>query len=280
MGKITQRFSVSDVISMIIVMCLALVCLFPFYWALISSLKTELAIFSIPPEWWPKAPSITAYTNLIARTSLITWTTNSFIVAITTVALICLFATMSGYAFAHIPFTGKKLLFITVVATMLLPKYVMLVPLYKLIEKLGWFNTYHGMIIPEVASALPFSIFLIRQFMSGIPKEIFESATIDGCNRPQSFILVAVPLSKPAIASLSILMFVRAWNDYMWQLIVVSKDFMRTLPLGLASLQTENTKIFSQVMAGAIVSAIPLLIVFIAFQKFFIRGLASGAVKE
>lgn len=275
----SKKWSLMRFISSIMVLVAAFLCIFPFYWAATSSFKTENAVYQIPPQWWPEAPTMDAYQNLLNRTNLGQWTANSFIVSITTAVLICGLACLAGYAFAHIDFKGKNMVFGIIIATMLLPKYVMLVPLYKLIDLLGWFNTYQGLIIPEVASALPFGIFLMRQFMKGIPKEIFESARIDGCGQLRIFAKMAVPLSKPAIASLGILMFVRSWNDYMWQVIVISKDSMRTLPLGLASLQSETVKIYSQILAGAMISAVPLIIVFILFQKYFVRGVSSGAVK-
>lgn len=278
-AKLKSQLTPSNIVGNIVVWVSAFLCLFPFYWALTSSFKTERAVFSIPPQWIPEEPTIEAYVNLYRRTNLGQWTFNSFFVSIMTVLLICVFACMAGYAFAHIPFKGKKLVFSVCIAMMLLPKYVMLIPLYRLVDALGWMDTYQGLIIPEVASALPFGIFMVRQFMIGIPKEIFESARIDGCGQIRIFASMALPLSKPAIASLGILMFVRSWNDYMWQLIVVSSDSMRTLPLGLASLQSETVKIYSQILAGAMVSAVPLILVFILFQKHFVRGVANGAVK-
>lgn len=277
MGR--QVFFLSRVVSFLLILVLTILTFFPFYWALVSSLKTELNIFKIPPEWIPLDPTLSNYVNLLQRTKTVAWTTNSFIVSLSAVILTCALSAVSGYAFAHIAFSGKSLIFGCIIATMLLPKYVMLVPLFKLMLKLDWFDTYQGMVIPEVAGALPLGIFLIRQFMSTQPKEIFESATIDGCNEGHLLVLIAIPLAKPAIASLGILIFVRSWNDYMWHLIVISKDVMKTLPLGLASLQTENVTLYGQILSGAMIAALPLILVFILFQKYFVRGLSSGAVK-
>lgn len=278
--KIKDSLKPSSVIGNLIVWISAFLCLFPFYWALSSSFKTERDVFATPPQWWPTAPTLSAYTHLLKRTHLTQWTFNSVLVSTITVVLIVALSCLAGYAFAHIPFKGKKVLFGLCIAMMLLPKYVMLIPLYKLMVKLKWMDTYQGLIIPEVANALPFGIFMVRQFMTGIPKEIFESARIDGCGQMRIFCRMAVPLSKPIIASLGILMFVRSWNDYMWQLIVVSSDSMRTLPLGLASLQQETVKMYAQILAGAMISAAPLILIFALFQKHFVRGIANGAVKE
>ncbi len=266
-------------LSCILLVILVILTLFPFYWAVVSSLKTELDIFKMPPDWIALNPTFTNYVDLFQKTKTITWAMNSFAVSLSVVVITCILSTFAGYAFARISFTGKAFVFGLIIATMLLPKYVMMVPLFKLMINLRWFNTYQGLIIPDVTGALPLGIFLIRQFMASQPKEIFESATIDGCGDSRLLAFIAVPLAKSAIASLAILVFVRSWNDYMWQLIVISKDAMKTLPLGLASLQTENVSLYGQILSGSVVTAFPLIAIFIMFQKYFVRGLSSGAVK-
>lgn len=276
---IHSRPTITKLFSTLLLLVLVILCFFPFYWALVSSLKNEQAIFQAPPQWIPLKPSLVNYNDLLQKTKTLRWTINSFIVSLLCVALVCFLSSLAGYAFSKIDFKAKKVFFGVIITTMLLPKYVMLVPLFQLVSALQWFNTYQGMIIPEVASALPFGIFLIRQFIATQPHEVFESATIDGCNEIRLYANIAVPLAKPAIASLAILIFVRSWNDYMWQLIVVSKDTMKTLPLGLASLQTENVTLYGEILAAAMIAAFPLILVFIFFQRYFVSGLSSGAVK-
>ena len=268
-----------DVFGTIVLVMFAILCMFPFYWALKCSFETETDMFAAIPNWFPKNITIFNYTEVFRKSNILKWGTNSFIVATFSTILVCLFACFAGYALAKIRFKGSSLIFGAIVATMMVPKYSILVPLFQILRELKWFNTYQGMIIPEVANQLPFGIFLIRQFCMSIPSEIFESARIDGCGEIKLFSKIALPMIKPAIASLAIFTFVKAWNDYMWQLIVVSKEEMMTLPVGLATLQTDVIKIYGEILAGAMISAVPLVLIFIVFQKHFVKGISAGAVK-
>lgn len=257
----------------------AVICAFPFYWAVNSSFKTEGDMFLKDPQWYPHNPTLMNFRDMFAKTNFPQWGLNSIIVGVTTTVLVCILAGFAGYALSKIRFPGSTVIFGAIVATMMLPKYSMLIPLYTIMKKLGWFNTYYGLIVPEIAFQLPFGIFMIRQFCMGIPDDLYEAATLDGANELQLFFKITVPLLKPAIASLTILTFVRVWNDYMWQLLVSTKRDMMTVPVGLASIQTEIVQIYGQTLAGAIVSALPLIVVFIAFQKYFVKGISAGAVK-
>lgn len=258
---------------------LALIWMFPFYWALACSLKTEQSMFKVPPEWIPLEPNLNNYIELINKTKTALWSFNSLFVSVSTMVLVCLLGCLAGYAFAKIRFKGREFIFYLMMSTMMLPKYVLLVPLFRFMKSLNWFDTYSGLIIPEAASALPFGVFLMRQFIRSIPSELMESARIDGCTELGIFARIVVPLTKPALAALSIFTFVRSWNDYMWQLIATKSSEMKTLPLGIAGLQQENVTLYGHILAGAMLSALPLIIVFIVFQQYFTRGLTLGAVK-
>lgn len=263
-------------VRLFLLLC-AVVWLFPFYWGITGSLKTEQAWFAIPPQLFPHDMTFHNYTELFAKTKMARWFLNSLIVSLGTMTLVCAFSCMAGYAFAKLEFRGRNAIFYFMISMMMLPKYVLLVPLFRLIRDLGWFDTYMGLIVPE--AAVPFGIFLIRQFMTGIPKELMESARLDGCNEWSAFWRIIIPLSAPAIAALAIFEFVKSWNDYVWQLIVISSDVMKTMPLGVAGLQQENMVQYGKMLAGATLSALPMIVVFIAFQKFFTRGITVGAVK-
>lgn len=257
----------------------AVTCAFPFYWAINSAFKTEGDMFLKEPQWYPHSPTLVNFQEMFAKTDFARWGVNSFVVGITATAFVCIFACLAGYALSKIRFPGATPLFAVVVATMMLPKYSMLIPLYSIMKKLGWFNTYYGLIVPEIAFQLPFGIFMIRQFCMSIPDDLYEAATLDGANELQLFSRITLPMLKPAVGSLTILTFVRIWNDYMWQLLVSTKREMMTVPVGLASLQTETVKHYGQILAGSLVSAIPLIVIFILFQKSFVKGIGSGAVK-
>lgn len=263
-------------VRLFLLLC-AVIWLFPFYWGITGSLKTEQAWFAIPPQLFPHDMTFHNYTELFAKTKMARWFLNSLIVSLGTMTLVCAFSCMAGYAFAKLEFRGRNAIFYFMISMMMLPKYVLLVPLFRLIRDLGWFDTYMGLIVPE--AAVPFGIFLIRQFMTGIPKELMESARLDGCNEWSAFWRIIIPLSAPAIAALAIFEFVKSWNDYVWQLIVISSDVMKTMPLGVAGLQQENMVQYGKMLAGATLSALPMIVVFIAFQKFFTRGITVGAVK-
>lgn len=268
-----------NIVGTIVLIVFAFICMFPFYWALKCSLETETDMFAAVPKWFPTKATLFNYQEVFRKSQFASWAKNSFIVSASTTILVCLCASLAGYALAKIDFKGANIVFGIIVATMMLPKYSILVPLFQVMKKLKWFNTFKGMIIPEVANQLPFGIFLIRQFAKAIPGEVFESARIDGCSEVQTFCHIAAPMLKPALASLAIFTFVKAWNDYMWQLIVVTKNNMFTLPVGLATLQTDVVKIYGEILAGAMLSAVPLVVIFIIFQKYFIKGISAGAVK-
>jgi multiple sugar transport system permease protein len=256
---------------------LAAVWIFPFYWAVINSFKTEQAMFALPPQLWPVNPTLMNYWELFRKTHSLVWTTNSFTVSIITMASVCLISGLAGYAFAKLRFRGRDLIFYIMISAMMLPKYVLLVPLFRLMKSLNWFDTYAGLIVPELA--VPFGVFMMRQFIKSIPDELIEAAKVDGCNQLVIFAYIITPLLKPALAALAIFTFVRSWNDYMWQLIVTKSELMKTLPLGIAGLKQENMVQYGQVMAGAMLSALPMIIIFILFQKYFTKGLTLGAVK-
>jgi multiple sugar transport system permease protein len=279
MMKLSNRaaFSPARLPGNIFLIVCAVLWLFPFYWGITNSFKTEQAMFAMPPEWLPLDWSLRNYEELFRRTSVMRWTLNSVIVSLSTMLLVCLFSSMAGYAFAKIRFVGRNAIFYFMICLMMLPKYVLMVPLFRLMLDFDWFDTYAGLIIPEVA--VPFGVFMMRQFMVSIPSELIESARLDGCNEFSVYWRILIPLTTPALAALAIFEFVKSWNDYVWQLIIIKSDAMRTLPLGVATLQSENVVQYGPLMAGATLSALPMILIFVVFQKYFTRGITLGAVK-
>ncbi len=234
-------------------------------------------MFASPPQFFSFHLIFDNYIELYQRTMLVRWFFNSFYISLSTTLLVVVFSSMAGYAFSKLRFPGRDAIFFFMIAMMMLPKYVLLVPLFRLMNNLGWYNTYAGLIIPEVA--VPFGIFLMRQFMQSIPKEMLEAARMDGCNEFSIFVRIVVPLVSAPIASLAIFEFVKSWNDYVWQLIMTKSESMKTLPLGVSGLQLEAMPAYGNMMAGAVLSALPMIVLFIAFQKYFTRGITLGAVK-
>jgi multiple sugar transport system permease protein len=184
---------------------------------------------------------------------------------------------MGGYALAKKKFPGRQLLFWCFIIAMALPKQVVMIPLFTILAKLNWINSYKALILPAVA--WPFGVFLMKQFSQGVPGELLEAAKIDGCSELRIFWSIVVPLVKPGIGALAIFTFISSWNDYFMQLILIRSKTMVTLPLGVALLQSEFTTNYGSIMAGATLASLPMIIIFIAFQKYFTQGITMGAVK-
>ena len=234
---------------------------------------------AVPPEWFPANPTLENYRKLLfGSTPTFRWFLNSLIVAGWVAFLAVLASVMAGYAFGKKEFPGKTVLFWLLIITMMLPRQISLIPLYIVMRDLGWFNTYQGLIVPYIA--YPFGIFLFKQFMQGIPNDLLDAARIDGAGEIGTFRYVIVPLSKPAIGALAIFAFVGAWNNYIWQLLVITRRSMLTLPVGVSKLTaTLGHYDLGMAMAGATFAFIPMLIIFLIFQDYFVKGLTVGAVK-
>ncbi len=266
-------------VGVLAVLCLALASLMPLYWMITGSFKLQSNAMAVPPEWFPKNPTLDNYRKLLfASTPTLRWLLNSVVVACGVAFLAVMTSLLAGYAFGKKNFPGKTVLFWLLIITMMMPRQISLIPLYILMQRLGWFNTYQGMIAPYLA--YPFGIFLIRQFMQGIPNDLIDAARIDGASELGIFWYVIVPLSKPAIGALAIFAFMAGWNDYIWQLLMITKRTMLTLPVGVSKLtSTLGQYDLGLAMAGATFAFVPMLFVFLVFQDFFVKGITVGAVK-
>jgi multiple sugar transport system permease protein len=271
-------------VMVVLLSVVALLYLFPLYWMFTGSLKLQKGFIHIPPEWFPASPSLGNWTNLFSIKTIRPWRwlENSLVVAISTVLLSVSLSALTGYVFAKKQFIGSRSLFFLILATMMLPSQVTMIPLYLMVRKVHLYNTYAGMIIPMIAS--PFGVFLMRQFMQSIPNELIDAAKIDGASELGVFLRVVVPLAGPALSALSIFTFFNAWNNFMWQLLMASDNRMMTLPVGVAYLSQVplgDKVLIDQglLMAGGTFGAIPMIIFFILFQRYFVKGIMLGAVK-
>ncbi|CAM3166520.1 carbohydrate ABC transporter permease [Streptobacillus ratti] len=266
------------VISIIILVIFALFFIFPFYWILTGSFKIQDVAISIPPQWIPVSPTLENYKQLLVDNTA-RWFFNSVFISSMTTILVCVTATLAGYALAKKDFPGVNVLFIVFVAAMALPKQVILIPLLKFITELGWIDTYQALILPAVG--WPFGVFLMKQFSHSVPNELLESAKIDGCGEFRTFISIVLPIVKPGIGALAIFTFIASWNDYFSQLIFTNSELMKTLPLGVASMaqMAEFSLNYGLLMAGAALASMPMIIVFLMFQSYFTQGVTMGAVK-
>lgn len=249
----------------------------PFYWMVISSFKPQGEIFTATLQLVPSQPTLEHYRSLVARTGFIRWTFNSIVFALGTTALSLIFSSLAGFAFAKYEFRGKRVLFAIVLASVSIPQFVTIIPVYGLMVKLGLTNTYWGLILPFSVNALV--IFLMRQYIMGIPSELLDAARIDGSSEFGIFHRVIVPVIRPAMGAAGIFVFLNTWNQYLWPLIMVQSNDMMVAPVGLATLSTLYVIEYGQIMAGATLSTLPILALFVLLQKQFVAGLTSGALK-
>lgn len=264
-------------INMIIILfCLGSV--FPIYWLLTGSIKIQEDVMKIPPDWIPARISFSNYVSIFTENPAWTWIYNSFAAALAGTLGIIIISSATGYALSKLEFVGKNIIFMFVIAALVLPKEVYLLPLYQEMIAFQWRGKLRSLILPDLA--MPFGVFLMKQFYDTIPDELREAAEIDGCGSVRFFFEFGIPLSKPGIGALGILAFIRMWNSYLWQYTMATDETTYTLPVGIARMM-DNPDIvdYGLKFAGAAVATIPLLIIFIFFQRYFTSGITSGAIK-
>jgi multiple sugar transport system permease protein len=255
----------------------ALLTLTPFIWMLSASFMADGHASVFPPRFWPDRFTLEQYSNLFTRLNVTVNFINSLSLA-TIVTLISLFFnSMAGYAFAKYRFKGKDRLFKILLSSMIIPAQVTMLPLFIMLKYMGVLNTYMAIIIPGMANI--FGIFLIRQYVLSIPDSLIEAARIDGASEFQIYLIVILPLAKPILITLAIFTFLGTWNDFLWPLIALTDNSMFTLPVALANLMGEHTKDPELMMAGSVLTILPVIILFLALQKYYIRGIMAGSVK-
>lgn len=272
-GDEVQRFMIHFLLGIGLVLTLA-----PFAWMLSTSLKPGAGIFTYPPQWIPKEPTLEWYRQLFRDVDFFLHFKNSLIVAVTTTILNLFFCSLAGFAFAKLRFAGRDKIFGLLIATLMIPGQITMIPVFLLLKQIGLLNNYWGLILP--ASVTTFGIFLIRQFMMTIPDDLIEAARIDGCSEFRVYWNVVLPLCKPVLATLGIFTFMGSWNDFLWPLIVMIGEEKYTLPVALANLSGQYGTQFGLLMAGAMVVVVPVIVVFIFAQKYVIQGIATSGLKE
>ena len=260
----------------IVLALLAVFFIFPLYWILTGSLKDAITINARTPQWFPLEPTLDNYVRLFKQPA-IQWLLNTIIIAVAAMALTCITAALAGYALAKKRFWGQTVLFSLLVCAMALPKQVIVIPLLQEMSALGLNNNLLAVILPTVG--WPFGIFLMKQFSETIPTEMLEAARIDGASEVRTFVSIVFPMVKPGVGALAIFTFVNTWNDYFLQLIMLQRREVLTISTGIARLQGEVSSDFGLIIAGAALAAIPIVAVFLMFQKYFTQGITMGAVK-
>lgn len=272
-----KKLTVSDILTTAILCLLTILFIFPFYWIMTGAFKSQPDTIVVPPQWWPKAPTVENFKALIIQNPALKWLWNSIYISIATMLLVCGTSSLAGYALAKKRFYGQRLLFSVFIAAMALPKQVVLVPLVRIVNFMGIHDTLAAVILPLVG--WPFGVFLMKQFSENIPTELLESAKIDGCGEIRTFFNVAFPIIKPGFAALAIFTFINTWNDYFMQLVMLTSRDNLTISLGVATMQAEMATNYGLIMAGAALAAVPIVTVFLVFQKSFTQGITMGAVK-
>ncbi|MCI6588944.1 MAG: carbohydrate ABC transporter permease [Clostridiales bacterium] len=271
-----HQVTVYQVLCVIALIIVALLFTFPLYWIITGSFKGPQAVNARVPVWFPTEPTLLNYEKLFEKPALM-WMFNTVFVCALAMLFTCVAASMGGYALAKKRFTGRALIFSIFVCAMALPKQVILIPLLKEMAFLNLHNTLWAVILPTVG--WPFGVFLMKQFSENIPSELLEAARIDGAGEVRTFTQIVFPMIKPGIGALAIFTFINTWNDYFLQLIMLNSTEVLTISLGIAKLQSEMSTDYGLIMAGAALGSIPIIAIFLMFQKFFTRGITMGAVK-
>ncbi|MBA2938310.1 carbohydrate ABC transporter permease [Paenibacillus sp. CGMCC 1.16610] len=273
-----RTWTPTKVVSTVLLILSTIVFIFPFYWIMTGAFKIQTVATAIPPEWFPLQPTLSNWLELF-KNPIWRWTLNSFIISIVEMIAVCLVSSTAGYVLAKKLFPGRRIIFTMFIAAMALPKQVILVPLFTMLADFGWVNTYYGLILPAIG--WPFGVFLMKQFAQTIPGELMEAAKMDGCSEIRLFSTIILPLLKPALGALAIFTFIASWNDYFSQLIMIRSTTMMTLPLGVSMMTTQSEFMtnYGVLMAGAALASVPMIAIFLVFQKAFTQGITMGAVK-
>lgn len=263
----------------------------PFVWMVTASLQDVSDMFRWPPSWIPRSPSFDSYVRFFEQERIGRYFLNSAYVALAVTALQLFTSSLAAYTFAKRRFPGRDALFMITLGTMMIPGQVTLIPNYVILRHIpffggnnylgtggsGWLDSYWGLIVPQAATA--FGIFLMRQYMKSIPDDLLDAARVDGATEFRIYAQIVMPLCRPALAALGIFTFSYVWDDFFWPLIITSSEELRTLPLGLALFVVRNRTAWDLLMAGSVITTLPVLVVFLAFQRHFIRGIAVTGMK-
>ncbi len=260
-----------------VMVAIAIIVLFPLLFALSTSLKTPVEVNRYPPSLWPRTFDLGNYAAALQQAPLPRFLLNSFIQSGAVTLGQVITAALAAFAFAFIEFRGRQALFFLFLSTLMIPAEVTIIPNYLTVKSFGWLNTYPALIAPFLATA--FGTFLLRQFFLTIPRELQDAAEMDGCPRRRFLWTIVLPLARPVLATLAIYAFLATWNQYLWPLLVINSTEMRTVQIGLALLQSQESVSWGLVMAGVVIIVLPTVLLFLIGYRHVVRGLTAGAVK-
>lgn len=255
------------------------VCLFPFVWMALSSIKQLSELYTVPPHWWPEAPTLGNYAKVLFDSNIPRYFVNSVVISVGSTGLALLLAVFASYGFARYKFRGKPLLQAFVLIGQLLPTAAIIVPLFITLRVLGLVNTYWGLILVYMIITLPLSVWMLTSYFKAIPVELEEAAIIDGASRLGVLFRITLPLSLPGIIAVIVYAFVTTWNEFIFALCFATDSRVKTLPIGIAEFSTEFNTDWGAVMAASVVMTVPITLLFLVFQKLFVGGLTAGGIK-
>lgn len=258
---------------------LIVVCLFPFLWMGLSSIKTLPELYTVPPHWWPDVPTLGNYVNVLFESNIPRYFVNSVVISLGATGLALALAVFASYGFARFDFNGKPFWQAFVLVGQLLPTAAIIVPLFITLRVLGLVNTYWGLILVYMIITLPLSVWMLTSYFRAIPVELEEAAIIDGASRLGVLFRITLPLSLPGIVAVIVYAFVTTWNEFIFALCFATDSSVKTLPIGLSEFSTEFNTDWGAVMAASVVMTLPIALLFLVFQKMFVGGLTAGGMK-
>ncbi len=278
MGSMRTQTRLVALVSYGLLAGIAFLVLLPLFWMLSTSLKIPSETFTSPIDWIPNDPQWSNYPQAYGRADFNRYFLNSIIVTVVATSIHVLFASLAGYGLAKYRFVGSRWLLIAILVTLMVPLEIIMVPLFLTVKDFGWLNSYQGIIVPHIGDA--FGVLLMRQYYLSLPNSLIEAARIDGAGHLRTFFSIAVPLSKPALATLAIFMSREVWDEFLWPFLIVSSDSMRTVPIGIQTFARAELSNFPHVMAISTIATIPLIVMFIVFQRQFIKGIQMTGLRE
>jgi ABC-type glycerol-3-phosphate transport system permease component len=275
-----RRWSRSRVLAWYVLMSgLSVIALFPFYWMLVSSFKTEAELFELQPTLVPMNPSVEFYGRLVTGTPFLRYFLNSTIVSLVTTSLVIVVATLAAYSLARFRFRGREPFALSMLVGQMFPSVLLAIPIFVILSQIGLLDSFVGLVMAYVTFALPFCTWMLRGHFMNVPLELEESAMIDGATRLGAMVRITLPLAAPGIAATAILGFLLAWNEYLFAAVLVTRDDLKTLPVGLSGYISPWFVDYGVLMAGSVMASVPVIIFFVLVQRYIIAGLTSGAVK-
>ena len=274
-----KRKIINKTIVYLSLLAFASILILPFLWIISTSLKGNEQIFVIPPKWIPETFHWENYIDVFKKMPFLIYLKNTVFITGLTIVGVVFSSSLVAYAFACLRWPGRDGLFIFILATMMLPMQVTMIPLFVLFKEFGWLNTFKPLIVPAFFGGGAFNIFLLRQFFLTIPRELFDAARIDGCSEFRIYWSIVLPLAKPALATVAILTFMASWNDFFGPLIYLSDKLKGTLALGLAMFVGQHQTEWGMLMAASVLMMLPIIVIFFFFQKYFIKGFVMSGIK-